>query len=103
MREGLAIVVTPGGRWWPLVQVGWLKHEAGDEWVLVGARTLRRSTGRRTLSEVAKDGLLRDYVARPPSEEPEPLHRLLIRRVVYCRVESWATDCPRPDGWVERA
>lgn len=101
MREGLAIVVTPGN-YWALVQVGWLRHVEGDEWELADARTLLRISGDRGLSQLAAEGPRSDHEVKPASQYPEPLHRLTIRRVVYADVKAWAKDCPRPEGWQAR-
>jgi len=99
MREGLAIVVTPGGGYWPLPQIGWLRRVAGDEWEIVNARVLKRAGTAVPLADLAADGLGDRTSIGRPSKYPVPVHRLTIRRVEFADPEKWAKECPRPSGW----
>lgn len=101
MREGLKIVVTPGN-YWALTQVGWLRRVDGDEYELVGARTLRRVGDMVPLAELAASGPGKTIKLMPAAVEPEELHRLLIRRCIPASEDAWAKHCPKPAGWDAR-
>ena len=98
MRDGLAIVVVAGG-WRALTRVGWLRRVEGDEWELVGARSVRTVGRYVPLAELATIGPVKDVSLQQEAAEPEPIHRLLMRRVLYCDVAKWAKEVPRPKGW----
>jgi hypothetical protein len=84
-----------------LTRVGWLRRVGGDEWEIVGARSIRRTSGVRHIASLAEDGPQKDHEVGPVAKEPEPVHRLLIRRVVYANLKQWVELCERPKGWVE--
>ena len=98
MRNGLAIVVVAGG-WRALTRVGWLRRVEGDEWELVGCRSVRTVGRYVPLAELATIGPVKDVSLQQEAAEPEPVHRLLMRRVLYCDVAKWAKEVPRPKGW----
>jgi hypothetical protein len=98
MRAGLKIVVTPGN-YWCLSQIGWLRRVEGDEWELVGARTLRRIGEQVPLAEIAAKGPGKTIKLMPVAEQPEEIHRLLIRRSIPANEAAWAEHCPKPDDW----
>ncbi len=100
MRNGLALVVVAGG-WRALTRVGWLRRVEGDEWELVGARSVRTVGRYIPLAELASIGPVKDVSLQQKADEPEPLHRLLLRRVIFCDVPKWAKEVPRPKGWDE--
>jgi hypothetical protein len=98
MRDGLKIVVTPGS-YWALTQIGWLRRLDGDEYELVGARTLRRVGAQVPLAQLAAEGPGDSIKVQPTAVEPEEIHRLLIRRSIPASESAWAKWCPKPAGW----
>jgi hypothetical protein len=95
MTEGLRICVVPGAAY-VYVLVGWLKHDRGDEWLLYGARVIRRFGAKQALASLAKRGPAGDTELLEAADEPEPFHRLLIRRCIACNEAAWIKHCPRP-------
>ena len=106
MRNGLKIIAYLPGRYgYGLTRVGWLRRVNGDEYELLGARTIWRAKGNFQmggLNKLAAEGLGKDYEASDADTMPEELHRLLIRRSLSANEEAWAEHCPRPKDWTER-
>ena len=98
MTPGLKIVVTPGN-YYGLTQVGWLRSTGGDEYELVGARTIRTVRDYIPLATLANGGPTKDVRLQDASARPEEIHRLLIRRCIPANEEKWAAECPKPKGW----
>jgi hypothetical protein len=98
MRSGLKVIVTPGN-YWALTQIGWLRRVDGDEYELVGARSLRRIGEQVPLATLAAKGPGKTIQVQPASEQPEELHRLTIRRCIPANEAAWAKECPRPKDW----
>jgi hypothetical protein len=101
MRNGLKIIQVPGMYSWAVTRVGWLRRVIGDEWELIGARSIIRTGAARTLDSLAAHGPKDDHRLTPTSEAPEEINRLLIRRSLRADVKVWAQDCPRPSGWID--
>jgi hypothetical protein len=109
MRNGLKIIAYLPGRYgYGLTRIGWLRRVSGDEYELIGARTLWRTRGNYQmggLNKLAAEGLGEDYGASEADELPEELHRLLVRRVLICDEKKWANGrapMPKPRGWVDQ-
>lgn len=95
MRNGLAIVTTPGGSY-PYVRVGWLQHREGDWWELRGCRVIKRfGQGNATLAGLAQTGPVRgtELLAASPVEHVHALHCI---RVIPANPKAWAEHCPEP-------
>jgi hypothetical protein len=61
---------------------------------------LRKSGTRiRSLDSLAVEGLGDDHIFLKPSEAPEEIHRLLVRRSIPASEEAWRGLCPRPRDW----
>jgi hypothetical protein len=101
VRPGLKLVVTPGTSYWGMTQVGWLRRVEGDEWELVGARTLQRIGDLVPISTLADKGPGKTIKLLPASKEPEELHRLIIRRCIPATESAWIKHCPKPAGWID--
>lgn len=95
MTPGLKLLQLPG-RYYSVTRVG------GDEYLLLGAVTVRRTSGTRYLDALAADGPKKDHAVSSPDKMPEEIHRLLIRRCKPASEEAWREACPRPTGWDER-
>jgi hypothetical protein len=106
MRNGLKIIAFLPGRYgYGLTRVGWVRRISGDEFEILGGRTIWRKSGQFQmggLNKLAADGLGKDYEATDPDAMPEELHRLLVRRSLPANEEKRAKLCPRPKGWVEQ-
>ena len=98
MKEGLKIIQLPGRYYYKVTKVGWLKRIAGDEYELIGACTVMRTSGTRHLDELASDGPKDDHRVFKPSNAAEDIHRLSILRCIQADPESWPT-CPQPKNW----
>ena len=98
VKEGLKIIQMPGRYYYKVTKVGWLKRIAGDEYELIGACTVVRTSGTRHLDELASDGPKKDHRVFKPSKAPEDIHRLSILRCLQADSESWP-ECPRPKDW----
>jgi hypothetical protein len=109
MKEGLHIVVSPGG-YTPYVRIAWCRRLEGDEWELVGARIIRRYGRDQQLVNLAAKG-----PAKPTDKGaddgtklldaatvPSPIHRLHAIRIEPANEEAWREHCPKPAGWGER-
>lgn len=103
MHDGLKIIQIPGGHGWPITRVGWMRRVVGDEWELIGARTIIRRSGSppRPLDSLASLGPGDDHVLTPVSEANEEIHRLVVRRSMPASLAVWGEHCPRPDQWQE--
>ena len=101
MRNGLKIIQVPGMYSWAVTRVGWLRRDIGDEWELIGARSIIRTGAARTLDSLAAHGPKADHKLTPTSEATEEINRLLIRRSLRADVKVWAQYCPRPSGWID--
>lgn len=104
MRAGLKLILIPGGYYGRSVtMVGWLRRagSGGDEWLVYGARTIRRTGSYRIggFALLAKEGPAGRYELSPESPEPEEVHRLLIRRALAVNVKKWTEHCPKPKDW----
>lgn len=100
MRDGIKIIQLPGRYGYSVTRVGWLRRVSGDEWVLLaGAISLGRTSGERTVDELASDGPGKDHKLWPPSKGAEEIHRLVIRRSLVADEKAWAKHCPRPKDW----
>lgn len=101
MREGLKIVLLPGGYYGrPVFRVGWLRRIEGDEYELLNARTIIRTGayavgGFDRLREKGPAG----YKLSEIAEEPEDVNRHTIRRSGKARESAWIEHCPKPNGW----
>jgi len=100
MRDGLKIIQVPGRYSWAVTRVGWLRRVSGDEWEIVGARTIVRTGSPRTLDSLAAHGPGRDHRLSAISEASEEIHRLVIRRSIPANEAAWLEHCPMPAGWV---
>lgn len=98
MREGLVLLQVPG-RYWAVTLVAWARRREGDEWELLGARSIRRIGQVRTLAWLAENGPVGHVLGEPGDEW---VHRFQIRRPRLANPKAWLELCPRPDGWVER-
>jgi len=102
MRNGLKIIQVPGRyAGWAVTRVGWLRRISGDEWEMIGARTIIRTGSPRPLDSLAADGPRKDHRLTDPAVAPEEIHRLVIRRSLPASVEAWAKHCPRPQNWID--
>jgi hypothetical protein len=100
MRNGLKIIQVPGRYGgWAVTRVGWMRRVNGDEWEMIGARTIVRTGSPRTLDSLAAKGPANDHRLSDASEMPEEIHRLLIRRSLPASEKTWIAHCPRPPGW----
>ncbi len=103
MTPGLKILQIQITNWRAITFVGWLRRVVGDEYELVDARIVTRSTGQSAswngVAELAENGPGR-YKMAPRMKTPEQLHRLgNIRRCKPAIESVWASSCPKPDGW----
>lgn len=102
MREGLKILVLPGGYYGRGVfRVGWLRRVSGDEYELLNARTIIR-TGQYKIGgfgELAEKGPGKSYKLSPIESGAEDVNRLLIKRSKSADEKAWAEHCPKPKGW----
>ena len=96
MTDGLKIM-SIGGSTYPYILVGWVEHTRGDEYIVRGARCIRRLGRGQSLAGLAAHG---PYAGEGPTQllaaATEELHRLLIRRAIPASEEAWAVECPRP-------
>jgi hypothetical protein len=100
MQNGLKIIQLPGRyAGWAVTRVGWLRRVSGDEWELIGARTIVRTGTPRALDSLASHGPMTDHTLSDSSLAPEEIHRLVIRRSLSADVEAWAEYCPCPSDW----
>lgn len=104
MKDGLKILQLPGGYYgYSVTRVGWVRRLRGDDYELVGGRTMARE-GQYSIDGITKAAAKgpKGYKLSVPDEMPEELHRLLIRRAVPANEKAWADACPRPTNWQER-
>lgn len=106
MREGL-VVIQVLGTYRRVTRVGWARRVEGDEWELVGARTIWRRYGNSqpvAIGRLAAEGLPDGHQLLEADDVkcPELLHRFSARRVFVANAEKWAKHCPRPKGWTTR-
>lgn len=96
MCEGLKLLQVPGRYGYAVTIVGRLRRVAGDEYVIEpGARTVVRTSGARTLAELAADGPGRDHRLLPPTKVEEEIHRLTVRRALVASEEAWGKEVER--------
>ena len=101
MREGLVLLQLPG-RYWAVTRIGWARRVEGDEWELLGARTIVRTGQAEPLDKLASRGIGTTHRLNDASEAPELFHRLLVRRCLVANEKAWAKNCPRPADWGTR-
>jgi len=108
MREGLNIIVSPGG-YSPYVRIAWCRRVEGDEWIMIGARIIRRFGRNQQLVNLAAKG---PVVGKATSEntdlldaatEASPIHRLHAIRCEPANEKAWARACPKPKAADVRA
>lgn len=99
MREGLLMVTLPGRYGYSVTLVGHVRHVRGFEYEMApGHVSLVRTSGSRTLGELAADGPKDDHHCTK-SDSAEDLHEFRVRRVKPCDAKSWAKVVKRPEGW----
>jgi hypothetical protein len=98
VKEGLKIIQVPGRYYYKVTKVGWLRRASGDEFELVNACTIIRTSGSRHLDQLASDGPQKDHRVFEPARMPEDIHRLSILRCLQADPEAWP-QCPRPKDW----
>jgi hypothetical protein len=106
MREGLKLIQLPGRYGYSVTRIGWLRRVSGDEFELLGGRTIARTSGQYSLqgvSKLAAEGMKQGYEITEADELPEEIHRLVIRRALVASEKAWAKHCPKPKGWREAA
>ena len=99
MNEGLKILTYPSGGYYPYVFVGWLRRVGGDDYELVGARIIRRFGRDGALVNLAEKGPQSDTQLLDAAKHPEPVHRLLMGRVIQANAGAWKKECPKPKDW----
>ena len=108
MREGLNIIVSPGG-YSPYVRIGWCRRVEGDEWLIIGARIIRRFGRNQQLVNLAANG---PVVGKDQGEntdmldaatEASPIHRLHAIRCEPANEKAWAKVCPKPSAKTVRS
>lgn len=100
MRNGLKIVQLTGAYYgWAVTRVGWLRRVSGDEWELLGARTIIRTGSPRPLGNLASHGPMKDHRLTDADEGAEDVNRILIRRSFAANEQAWLKHCPKPAGW----
>ena len=100
MHDGLKLIQLPGRYGYSVTRVGWMRRVGGDEWELLpGAVSIGRTSGQRTIDQVAIDGPGKDHQLWPPSKGVEEIHRLVIRRSMPADEKAWAKHCPKPKDW----
>ncbi len=101
MHDGLKIITLPGGYYGrSITRVGWLRRVGGDEWELLGGRTIVRTESPRVggLEILASSGP-KGYKLGEASKTVEHIHRLIIRRSIVADPKVWNKDCPQPKDW----
>lgn len=99
MREGLLMVTLPGRFGYSVTLVGHVRHVRGFEYEMgPGHVSVVRTSGRRTLGELASDGPGDDHRCTT-SASAEDLHEFRVRRVKPCDAKAWAEVVKRPKGW----
>ena len=105
VRDGLKVIQITGAYYgYAVTRVGWLRRVRGDEYELLpGAVTVTRTgnVDQNGLDKLAAKGLGERYSASDASEQPEEIHRLLIRRCIPANEKAWAEALPRPKDWQE--
>ena len=105
MEHGLLLVQISITYYRAITIVGWARRKGGDEWELVpGARVITRVRGQpewNGFDDLAANGPGTKYKLHPEMKQPEPLHRLLVKRCKPADVKNWAEHCPRPKNWQE--
>lgn len=105
MEHGLVLVQISITYYRALTMVGWLRRKHGDEYELVpGARIITRQSGAADwngFDTLAADGPGSKYKLHPAMKQPEPLHRLIVKRCKPADEKAWAKHCPRPKDWSE--
>lgn len=103
MTNGIKLISLPGGYYGRLInRIGWLRRVNGDEWELLGGRTIYRVNGIADVGAMeilAEKGLGENHKLSEVTSTIEEIHRLIIRRSRIANEIAWAKDCPRPDGW----
>lgn len=104
MKEGLTLVQIPGRYGYGVTLVGWAEHSHGDWYDLHGAVSVVRTSGQRTLGQLAADGPMKDHRVNETAEDetPEQIHSWRVRRVRAASEKAWAKWCPKPKGWDSR-
>ena len=100
MREGLAMVTLPGRYGYSVSLVGYVRHIRGFEFVMeAGHVSLIRTSGIRTLGQVASDGPGDDH-RLVVADTAEDLHEFRVRRVRAVNPLKW-TMLQKPKDWNE--
>lgn len=102
MTEGLKLIQVPGRYYYAVTRVGWLRRIAGDEYELVNAVTVLRTSGMRRLDELASEGPKKDHRVSEHAKAPEELHRFGLRRCFSANEKVWREHCPKPKDWTVR-
>ena len=109
MREGLNIIVSPGG-YSPYVRIGWCRRVDGDEWIMIGARIIRRFGRNQQLVNLAAKGPVANKTVAgdntdllDAATEASPIHRLHAIRCEPANEKAWAKACPKPKAADVRA
>lgn len=104
MKDGLKIIQVAGRYGYSVTRIGWLRRVSGDEYELIGARTVARTSGNYSLdgiSKLAAEGMQKNYELSKPDKTTEDIHRLLIRRCLNADEAAWKEHCPKPKNWKE--
>ena len=106
MEHGLCLVQIQITYYRAITVIGWARRKRGDEWELVpGARIVTRKPSEPAdwngFDNLAADGPGKRYQLHDKMQQPEPLHRLMVKRCKPASIEKWAKHCPRPEGWVD--
>lgn len=101
MVPGFVLVQVPGRSGWKVTLLAWAREVRPDEWELVNARAISRTSynvPRKTCAEMAQ-GLPEGHVLAPASTEYA--HRFDLTRCRRANEKAYAKECPRPEGWTE--
>ena len=99
MREGLVMVQVPGRYGYGVTLIGFARHVRGFEYEMgAGHVSVVRTSGRRTLGELASEGPREDH-SLTVSKTAEDLHEFRVRRVRAVDLKAWAKHVKKPNGW----
>ena len=107
MEHGLCLVQISITNYRALTIIGWARRKGGDEWELVpGARIVTRKPGEYAdwngFDDLASSGPAKKYQLADAMLQPEPLHRLMVRRCKPADEKAWEKHCPMPKNWTAK-